>query len=257
MYFETNLALKYWMLLGVISFAINLFITAPYGRHSNTKWGKLIDNKLGWFLMELPALLVFPSLAYLQISQTDSKGFVIFFIFIWLVHYINRTIIFPIRIPNREKKMPVAVCVMAFLFNVINGGFLGYGIKDTLHLYTASWLSDPRFIIGCILCFTGIFINWSADARLIKLGKNITGNEKSAYTIPRGWLFERISCPNHFGEIVEWLGFAFMTWNLAGFSFALWAFGNLVPRALSHHKWYKKEFRDYPKSRKAVIPYIL
>jgi len=34
-------------------------------------------------------------------------------------------------------------------------------------------------------------------------------------------------------------------------------FFNLVPRAIDHHKWYKKEFADYPKERKAVIPFIL
>ena len=55
----------------------------------------------------------------------------------------------------------------------------------------------------------------------------------------------------------EWLGFAIMTWSIAGLAFFLWTFFNLVPRALSHHKWYKEKFPDYPKSRKAVFPFIL
>jgi len=33
--------------------------------------------------------------------------------------------------------------------------------------------------------------------------------------------------------------------------------GNLGPRALYTHRWFKKNFDDYPAERKAVIPYIL
>ena len=75
--------------------------------------------------------------------------------------------------------------------------------------------------------------------------------------VPQKGLFKYISCPNFFGEIVEWLGFAIMTWSPAGLAFFLWTFFNLVPRALSHHKWYKRTFKDYPSERKAVFPFIL
>ena len=63
--------------------------------------------------------------------------------------------------------------------------------------------------------------------------------------------------PNHFGEIMEWLGFALMCWNLASLSFVVWTCSNLLPRALHHHKWYLQHFADYPKDRKAVIPFLL
>ena len=244
----------YWMILSVIVFLTNLFITAPYGRHTSTKWGKLIDYKLGWFLMEFPALVIFPSLALLFNSGTNSNLFVSFFILFWLVHYINRTIIYPIRMKSNEKQIPIAICVMAFIFNFVNGSFIGNGLTSSLHLYSINWLFDPRFILGLSLSITGIYINWTADTKLINIKKT---NKSSKYEIPRTWLFEYISCPNHFGEIIEWLGFAFMTWNFASFAFALWTFANLLPRALAHHKWYKKEFPSYPKNRKAVIPYLL
>ncbi len=32
---------------------------------------------------------------------------------------------------------------------------------------------------------------------------------------------------------------------------------NLIPRALDHHKWYRKEFSDYPANRKAVFPFLV
>jgi 3-oxo-5-alpha-steroid 4-dehydrogenase 1 len=96
-----------------------------------------------------------------------------------------------------------------------------------------------------------MFINIGTDNRLIALRKNGSG-----YQIPRGWLFEYISCPNHFGEVIEWTGFAIVAWNLPALSFAVWTVSNLVPRALNHHEWYKEKFDDYPKERKAVLPYL-
>jgi hypothetical protein len=48
-----------------------------------------------------------------------------------------------------------------------------------------------------------------------------------------------------------------MTWSPAALVFALWTFFNLVPRALSHQKWYRETFPAYPAERKAIIPFIL
>jgi steroid 5-alpha reductase family enzyme len=76
------------------------------------------------------------------------------------------------------------------------------------------------------------------------------------YKIPRGGLFRWITSPNYFGEIMEWCGWAIATWSLAGIAFAAFTFANLAPRAWSHHKWYNKTFSNYPKNRKAIIPFI-
>ena len=59
------------------------------------------------------------------------------------------------------------------------------------------------------------------------------------------------------GEIIEWIGFSVIAMSLPALSFTLWTFFNLVPRALNHHDWYLENFDNYPKNRKAVIPYIL
>ena len=59
------------------------------------------------------------------------------------------------------------------------------------------------------------------------------------------------------GEIIEWIGFAVMTWSVAALAFAIWTAANLAPRALSHHKWYRETFPDYPTERKALIPFVV
>src|SRR5690554_201348 len=120
-------------------------------------------------------------------------------------------------------------------------------------VYTIDWLTTPQFIIGSLVFIAGAIINKHSDTLLIRLRKpNETG-----YKIPQGGLFEYVSCPNLFGEVVQWLGFAILTWSLPGLAFFVWTFANLVPRALSHHKWYLNHFQDYPKKRKAIIPFVL
>jgi len=96
-------------------------------------------------------------------------------------------------------------------------------------------------------------INQLSDNILLNLRKT-PGN---GYKIPYGGLFRWVSCPNFFGEIIEWSGFALMIWSPAGLAFAVWTAANLIPRALDHHKWYRENFPDYPQERKAVFPCLL
>jgi len=98
-----------------------------------------------------------------------------------------------------------------------------------------------------------MYINVSSDNILIHLRKP----GETGYVIPDKGFFRLVSCPNHFGEIIEWFGFALMTWSSPGLAFAVWTLVNLLPRALHHHKWYQSKFPDYPPDRKAVLPYLL
>jgi steroid 5-alpha reductase family enzyme len=82
-------------------------------------------------------------------------------------------------------------------------------------------------------------------------------NSSNGYSVPYGGMFSYVSCPNFLGEIIEWLGFALMSWSIAALAFALWTVFNLLPRAIDHHNFYKNTFKDYPAERKAVIPFIL
>lgn len=237
-----------WTILGVIVFLVNLQIKAPYGRHTNNSWGKkMIDNRLGWILMELPALLTAP---IMFLAGTGEKSLVSYiFIGLWLLHYINRTLIFPFRLRTKGKKMPLAIILSAVLFNLTNGFVCGYFL-GSYGVYDESWLYSVPFILGVLLFFTGFIINNYSDHLLINLRKP----GETGYKIPKGGLFKYISCPNHFGEIIEWGGFALATFALPTLSFFLWTSFNLIPRALAHHKWYKNKFKDYPKERRAIFP---
>ena len=46
-------------------------------------------------------------------------------------------------------------------------------------------------------------------------------------------------------------------WSISGVVFLIRVIANLFPRAISHHRWYKNKFDNYPKNRKAIIPGII
>jgi len=243
--------LLFWITLPVLLIPALIKNIAPYGRHSNSKWGKLVDNRMGWMLMEMVSPIIF---AYLFLTGTTEKSSVMWFFFgLWMLHYFNRSIIFPLRIRTKGKKIPLFIVVLSIFFNSGNGYINGFYLGSLSEMYPESWWFSPQFVMGVILFFVGMYINWQSDSILINLRKP----GEVGYKIPKGGLFRYVSCPNHLGEIIEWIGFAIMCWNLAAFSFALWTALNLIPRTLDHHRWYLKTFKDYPSDRKAVIPFVL
>ena len=235
-----------WIFIGLCTFIYLIFskTIAPYGRHSNSNWGITIDNRWGWFWMELPALVLMPLI--ILMSPVEKNGIIVLVLSLWVLHYFYRTILFPIKLKTKGKKMPLIIVVSAFIFNLFNGFFVGYEISNISQLEFGT-----NTFIGLIIFFTGMYINRSSDNKLISLRQ-----ENKEYQIPNGGMFKYISCPNHFGEIVEWIGFSIIVLNLGSLSFALWTAFNLIPRALNHHNWYINSFKEYPNDRKAVIPFI-
>ena len=237
-----------WSGMALATFVLLQFVNAPYGRHIEKGWGKEISNRTGWIIMELPSFLI---ILYFAISSRQSNYALLLSLF-WLVHYFNRSIIFPFRINTLGKKIPLIIALSAILFNTINACLNGYFFAY-LESYDQSSFLQWNFWIGIVVFLFGFYINQRSDYILMNLRKPGETN----YKIPFGFLFKYISCPNHFGEIMQWSGFALMAWNWPAATFLIWTLANLLPRSLRHHKWYKENFEEYPKERKAVIPGLL
>ena len=239
-----------WLTLAVIVFLILIFVKAPYGRHKTKGWGVEISAKKGWIIMEsIPAVL----LTVMLVLGHNRDIVVLFFWAIWTAHYVNRAWAWPNRAKLEQKLMPLSVVILAVIFNTINCLLNGIWFFDLSGGYELSWVTDPRFIFGVVIFFFGMILNIKSDDILFSL----RDDGSTGYKIPRGGLFEKVSSPNYLGEIIEWFGFAIATWSLAGFTFAIWTFCNLAPRAFAHHRWYKQEFSDYPENRKALIPFVI
>lgn len=240
-----------WIGLAVLIMPLQFVIAAPYGRHSNRKWGPEINNKVGWIVMEVVSLLAFLYFFWQGTGKTPASAFIAA---LFIIHYVHRSLIYPFMLRTGNKKMPLAIVVFAILFNVVNGSINGDYLGSHPGQYDLGYFTRPNFIIGFIVFIVGAWINIRSDYYLLSLRKNAPPN---TYVIPKGGLFNRISCPNHFGEILEWTGFAIIGWSLPALAFAVWTASNLIPRAWQHHRWYLRKFEDYPKGRKAVIPSIL
>lgn len=239
-----------WIGIALVIFPFLLKVTAPYGRHSKSTWGPMINNRLGWFIMEVPSLIL---VLYYTITYGNFTNWLMLTAgTLYVAHYFHRSIIFPLRIHTKGKKMPVLIMLFAVLFNLVNGSLNGYWLGVLAPENSLHGIHMLRFILGIAIFVTGFIINQYHDRILIRLRKSSDG-----YKIPYGGLFKYISCPNFFGEVIEWAGFAILCWSLPSLAFVIWTTVNLIPRALDHHKWYRSSFTDYPPDRKAILPNIL
>ena len=236
--------------LGVLTFAALWFVTAPYGRHLRAGWGPTINQRLAWVLMELPAVALWIAIYAMGAHRFELAPAAL--LFLWQLHYVNRTFVFPFRIRAQGKRTPVSIVLMAIAFNTLNAYVNARWVSE-LGYYPTSWLHDPRFVVGACCFLTGFAINWHADAVLMKL----RAPGETGYKIPYGGLYRYLSCPNYFGELLEWTGFAIASWSLPGLAFALYTAANLAPRAVAHHQWYRATFANYPADRRALIPFVI
>lgn len=236
--------------LAALTFVSLFFISAPYGRHARKGWGPDIGQRAGWILMELPAVVLWLAIYFAGANALEVAPLAL--MALWQLHYVNRTFVFPFRIQATGKTTPISIVATAIVFNSLNAYVNARWISE-LGSYPVSWLYDARFVLGATLFLVGFGINQHADYVLMHLRKP----GESGYKIPRGGLYRWISCPNYFGEILEWLGWAVASWSLAGLAFALYTIANLAPRALTHHAWYREKFPDYPKERRALIPFVV
>jgi hypothetical protein len=241
-----------WTGVAAATFVGLFFLNAPYGRHAKTTWGPVISDTLGWVLMELPSPLIFATWFAL-----GSHGFavvpVVFFA-LWEAHYVHRSFIYPFLLRGgRTRRMTLAVALMGFFFNGVNATLNGWFLFRLAEPRPLAWLLDARFIVGLALFVGGYIVNRWSDAIL----RTLRRPGESIYRITSRGLYRWISSPNYLGEIVEWIGWAVLTWSFAGASFAAWTAANLVPRARANHLWYRATFADYPPERKALVPFVV
>lgn len=239
-----------WVFVAICTFIYLFYESAPYGRHIKNGWGIDIPARLGWIVMESPCVILMIAFSITVKGQLETIHQI--FLLLWLTHYVHRSFIYPFAVEMTNPKMPISIALSAFFFNIINVSIQAFGIFYFTE-YASDWMLSPTFITGLSLFLIGMFINLRSDYYIASMKKR----KGPGYHIPNGFLYKHISAPNYFGEIIEWLGWAILTWSISGVIFLIWVIANLFPRAISHHKWYKNKFENYPQNRKAIIPGII
>lgn len=248
--------------LGIASIVLLSGVDAPYGRYNQAseKQSKSrvmqalsacdVPAKVAWVLQECPTLIA-ASVCWAY-GNTECKKNLgnVFSLSCFVLHYINRALIYPFQLKG-SKPIPLSVMLMAMSFCTVNGFIQCRSLTNYVLVPTKSWTMP----VGLSLWGIGLYINSQSDRILRELRKP----GETGYKIPYGGMFEYVSGANFFGEIVEWIGYAVACGGaLPSVAFALSTLFNIGPRAIAHHKWYLNKFQDeYPKKRKALIPFIL
>ncbi len=247
-----------WLLAGmavtaVVVFVAFHFVEAGYGIMYSRRWGASVNNRLGWVLMESPVFFAMLALWLCSPRRLETAPAVMALLF--MLHYFQRSFIFPLLIKGNSR-MPLSIIVMGVTFNLINavmqGGWIFY--ISPAGRYPADWLESAPFIAGTAIFFAGMAINLHSDHII----RNLRRPGDTRHYIPRGGMFRYVSSANYFGEVVEWTGFAILTWSWAGAVFALWTFANLAPRARKINSRYRLEFGDEfsTLNLKSILPFI-
>ena len=187
------------VVLGIVSFVLLLFISAPYGRHLRPGWGPTVNAGALWVLMEAPSPISFAVVYFMSDNAFKPVPLILFGLY--MLHYVYRSFIYPFRMRGGHKQKPIITGLLAFSFNTANGSTNAFAITTLApHLMSTAWFTDPRFLIGFLLFGTGYAINQQSDAILLNLRKP----GESGYKIPQGGFYRWLSSPNYFGEITLW-----------------------------------------------------
>ena len=248
------------LIFGITAYIVQQYISAPYGKYapkhgSKHYYGPSINATLGWTVMESPSIYITLITYYINNDHEHNTMVHHVLLSMFVFHYIVRSLVYPLLLNSNTKQMPLAVVLSAYCFCAYNGYLQGiYLAKYSTH-YNDNYMHDIRFITGTTLFVAGWCINQHSDHILRNLRTN---KNQSDYVIPTGGMFNYVSAANYFGEIVEWLGYAISSWSIPAAAFSLFTILQIGGRGISYHKWYQQKFREqYPKDRKAIIPFIL
>lgn len=285
---------KWYALSPPVIGLVSLLVDAPFGRFSLSDSVSLqFDGVKSWIVMETVSPVMFIISIFkaylatgtqtppLQLSPRDPRTLLAS---LFLIHYINRAIISPLRSPSRSKSH-IIVPIAAVFFNTVNGSLMGtYLSSPVAYSFLSNAFEKPLFWVGVTMWVAGIVGNILHDEVLFNIRRDalrkqkeneeISGegkgkSKKPYYGIPTGYLYRYISYPNYFCEWFEWAGYALASSPIPALSltglvtaappwlFLLSEIFLMSPRAYKGHKWYLEKFPSYPKERKAVIPFVL
>ncbi|EFN86629.1 very-long-chain enoyl-CoA reductase [Harpegnathos saltator] len=225
---------------------------------------KDLGPQIGWktvFLIEYAGPLVLylwlyqrPWLFYGDGKTNNYHCVVNFAAVCWTVHYAKRLYetLFVHRFSHATMPLQNLFknCSYYWLFAI----YVSYHVNHPLYTAPNScqfWIGTAMFVLGELGNF---FVHLSLrDLRPPGTTVRKIPMPSSLFTA----LFEVVSCPNYTYEIISWIGFTVMTSCLPAGIFTLAGAYQMTVWALGKHKAYKKEFPNYPKNRKAIIPFIL
>ncbi|XP_022069896.1 3-oxo-5-alpha-steroid 4-dehydrogenase 2-like [Acanthochromis polyacanthus] len=223
---------------------------APYGRYVEAN-RCCCPARLAWFLQEVPSfLLPLLLLSGQRDAERQDAGRRLLLLGSFMLHYFHRSFIYAFL--TRGRPVPLLIVLYSAIFCSLNGFLQGHYLLHCSRLED-TWLTDAHLAAGLLVFVVGMTVNIHSDHILRSLRKP----GETVYRIPHGGMFELVSGANFFGEIVQWCGFVVAARSLPAFAFFFFTVCSIGPRAYQHHRDYQLRFEDYPRCRKALVPFIL
>jgi very-long-chain enoyl-CoA reductase len=200
------------------------------------------------------ALLVFALLLAWRVSTARSPlalaaclGAVM-----WCVHFARRAAESAWVHRYGKAVVPIGDVVTEYIYYWAFAAWNAWALTSAAYREPASWL----IVVGAVV----FVLAELGNARAHRMLRDLRPIGSKQRVIPRGFLFEKVSCPHYLFEISSWVGFALVTETWAALAFLVVGAGILGAWAHTRHAAYLKDFdgnegrEKYPSSRRALIP---
>jgi len=235
----------------------------PQIRDTSTVYFKDLGPQIAWrtvFLVEyfgplFVYLLFYSGQETIYHSTTPHTLLQKVALVLWIGHFLKRELetLFVHRFSNAT--MPV--------FNIAkNSGYywgfaaaVAYFVNHPLHTPPPELTWKVAAVVFVLAELGNLHAHWTL--------RNLRSPGTKQRGIPKGFLFNFVSCPNYFFELIAWIAFAVLTSTLTAYLFALFGAIQMFIWAKAKHRQYVKEFDGkegrelYPRSRKMMFPFIL
>ncbi|CDJ37010.1 trans-2,3-enoyl-CoA reductase, putative [Eimeria tenella] len=205
-------------------------------------------------LFIFPAFYFFPSVFYGEKNAPPKTLTQTVALWLCVGHFVKRELetLFVHRFSN--STMPIVrVPLNCGHYWLLCAASIGYFLFHPK--YQPPFRGDWQFLVYLLAALFVIFEALNFKTHLILRGLRSRGTRQRG--IPYGAGFDLVSCANYFWETMAWLVFAVLVSCFTAWLFLVVAFAQMAEWALKKHRNYLKEFKDYPKNRKAIVPFIL
>jgi very-long-chain enoyl-CoA reductase len=211
------------------------------------------------FLLEYFGPMVFvllysirPALIYgADAAKADYNWVARLGVICWTLHFLKREYETLFIHKFSRATMPLSNLFKNCVYYWTFGAVIGYPLASPSFVAP----SDVQVQIGLAIFAISEIGNLICHVMLSSL-RPAEGSQKR--TIPSGFLFDFVACPNYTFEVFSWVGFSILTNLPFAYLFTLVGFAQMADWAQKKHKGYKKTYeKEYTKlKRKAIIPFL-
>lgn len=226
-----------------------------YGIEENAElilknFGTQVDWRLVYVVEYFGPFLIFPSFYLFNLQKANflQNGALAMGVF----HYGKRILESLFVHSFSRDTMPIKnLYVNVFYYWLLFGISCGYSIFN--NSYTGELNTLKYLYLSMFFVFE--FFNFKCHMMQKKAKEESKGEYK---ILPGNYGFQWVSCANYFWEFLSWTAFSLFTGTWNSWVFTLCGFSIMTKWALEKHRNFKNLFgNEYPKNRKAMLPFII